>query len=125
MAIFEQISVIDSSGNIINPVQDESIVLLRRACKMLAAVANTDISKRQVVILDAFINSSQQEFGSIGTTCIGVNGNDGNSSGSLAPQVGSYFHQPTWECPVDARWIHIDAARNTYAKAIRRKLVWS
>ena len=127
MSTFEQKNILNSSGERINPAQNETLILLRTIKGLLSSAGVVDTRGRQRVCLDEFKFQSQNPFlGGIGHLCIGIQGPQSTSyNGYLAPYTGNHQMQLTWETPVDGRWIHIDATRNTYAKSIRRKLVWS
>lgn len=53
MAYFETQKLKDSSGNIINPAQDEQIVLLRRLIKLIESQNATDLANRQRITIDS------------------------------------------------------------------------
>lgn len=100
MSYFEQTKITDSSGTLINPVQDESVILLRRITKLLEASATADSSQRQRVVVEGTATTS----GSISTV---------TTVTSMTGLAG-----------VDARYLFIDTARNTYANGIRTNLTW-
>lgn len=57
MAYFESTNIKDSSGNIVNPASEDSIVLLRRIVKLLESQAAVDPQQRQRITLDAITGS--------------------------------------------------------------------
>lgn len=99
MAYFEKANSVDADGNIINPAQDEQIILLRRIAKVLESTAAADVAQRQRITLDAITSgltlATVTSVGNIGT-------------------VSS----------LDQRQF-IDVARNAYANGIRSKLTFS
>ncbi len=100
MSYFEQTKVTDSTGTLINPVQDENIVLLRKITKLLEASATADSSQRQRVTVEGATITS----GTVTTV----------GSVTSAVALGG----------VDARYLFIDTARNAYANGIRTNLSW-
>lgn len=57
MAYAEVTKIKDSAGNIINPVEEEQIILLRRLIKLIESQSATDGANRQRIILDAIAAS--------------------------------------------------------------------
>ena len=96
MSFFDQTKITDSNGNIINPVTEESILLLRRIVKQLEASATQDSNNRQIVNVAT---------GTISTV----------STVSTVTNMSTLSN-------VDARFLLIDTARNAYANSIRSKL---
>ena len=52
MSFFEQTKITDNTGNLINPAQDETILLLRRMVKLLESSATVDSANRQKVVVE-------------------------------------------------------------------------
>lgn len=52
MAYAETTKVKDSTGNLINPAQDEQVILLRRIIKLIESQSATDSANRQRMTLD-------------------------------------------------------------------------
>jgi hypothetical protein len=148
MAYFNRTKITDSNGNLINPSQDESIVLLRRIAKLLESNANTDPSMRQRVTIAALDNGT----GTITSagTALPVVATQGTASNLLATvsqatasslnatavlaagtaNVGdvviTFGPQGTAAAAgIDSRFYMIDTARNSYATGIRSNLKWS
>jgi hypothetical protein len=65
-----EINIVDSTGDIINPAQDETIILLRRISKLLEPLATQDSQQRQRVTID----SSAVGFTTFPSTYGGVDG---------------------------------------------------
>lgn len=99
MAYFEKANSVDAKGNIINPAQDEQIMLLRRIAKVLESTAATDSAMRQRITVDSVTS---------GTT-IGLVSGTGVNIGTLANMDNRQF---------------IDISRNTYANCIRNKITF-
>lgn len=97
MAYFEKANSVDSDGNIINPAQDEQIILLRRIAKILETTSAADIAQRQRITLDAITSGVTFSLAANSTVNVGA---------------------------ADQRQF-IDIARNTYANSIRNKLTFS
>lgn len=101
MSYFEQTKVTDSLGALINPVQEETVLLLRRIVKLLESNAVVDSANRQKVTVEGATITS----GTISTVSAVTN------LGTIAS--------------VDPRFQMIDWARQAYNSGIREKLVFS
>jgi hypothetical protein len=112
------------------PINDatanEALVLLRRMVKLLESNAVVDIQNRQKIIIDSVTLGGT----SLGVAVNGLSSLAGvpspNAPTANAPiqQVSSSNWLPVWTGPVDSRFQIIDAARNTYANAIRSKITF-
>jgi hypothetical protein len=93
MSYFEKTKVTDSTGTLVNPATEESVLLLRRIVKQLEASATQDSANRQIVSVATGALSTLSTV----TTLNQFNG-------------------------VDPRYLFMDTARNAYANGIRSKL---
>lgn len=106
MAYNPAVKLLNADGVEINPVSDESVILLRRIVKLLESNATVDGAGRQRVIVDAV-----------------------NSAPSTA--VTGTFYQATQPVSVsliganDPRYQFMEAARMAYATGIRNNLVFT
>ena len=129
MAYFEQTKITDSSGNVINPAEqqtlytvnppnnaaapvvrtqagsiDDQILLLRRIVKLLESTAATDSAQRQRIVLDTAIPAGSATIGNLGTVTTLTN----------ASQLAGY----------DQR-LYSDWARTAYNTGIRAQLTFT
>ena len=124
MSYFDKTKLTDSSGNIINPAQDDSIALLRKIVKLLEASATSDTKQRQKVVMEAIgtNNGTPTEVNAtipVTSTAAASSVNTGNVTiqyGAQATAAGS---------GIDSRFSMIDTARTAYANGVRAKLNWS
>lgn len=134
MAIYtNNVVLTDTDSNAQNPLQDETLVLLRTICRNLSSLNFVDSQGRQIVYCDGFSYSTvgSQSPSTFGTGLtpgqVGMLTNNVNTHGSgfqsAAPVVVADQIQNVWQCPVDQRWQYIDASRNGYSACIRRQLV--
>ena len=107
MSYFEQTKITRSDGTVINPVEDESVGLLRRITKQLESNATVDYANRQKVIVE-------------GVPSTGVTGTFWQTT-----QPVSITQANAGWVPVDQRYQCIDAARMAYAVGIRNNLIFS
>lgn len=98
--------IVDKNQKVINPVEDESIILLRRMVKLLESNAVVDAGNRQRMAVEVMPNVV---IGSGTVTTVSTVSSVTNIA-ALAGAGSSQF---------------IDIARNTYANAIRSKLIFS
>lgn len=110
MSFFEQTKITDSSGNLVNPVQDETILLLRRMVKLLESNATVDVANRQRISLDAAPATVTVSVSNTPSTTV--------SSGTIT--VGGI----TANGGVDPRYQFVDTARIAYL-GIRNNLLFS
>ena len=113
MSYFEQTKLTRSDGTVINPVEDESIGLLRRITKQLESNATVDYANRQRVVLDSLPGAAV-------TTAVPVSGTFWQTTQAVSISQAN----AAW-VPVDQRYQCIDAARMAYAVGIRNNLIFS
>ncbi|HUD44299.1 MAG TPA: hypothetical protein VMR41_02020 [Patescibacteria group bacterium] len=136
MSFFEQTKVTNSSGTIINPAQDEGVILLRKIVKLLESSATIDAKQRQKVVMEAVGNSNGTPTEAAGTipvsgamtlsgssnavnsTAVASSVNVGNVTIQYGPQAS------TAGTGIDSRFSMIDTARNAYANGIRPNMIW-
>lgn len=92
----KEVQLQDDAGNVINPAEDETIILLRRIVQTLQPIAVQDANNRQRVSVDNNI--------AVGSATV-------NNLQAIAA--------------LDPRFWWADAARNTYANGIRQNLIFS
>lgn len=123
MSYFDQTRVSNAAGTAINPVQDETIVLLRRIAKLLESSAVTDSSQRQRVIVEQ-ATAANLNITASGT--VAANSTAVASTVNMGQVVVGFGGQATAAANIiDSRFSLIDIARNSYANGIRSKLTWS
>ncbi len=123
MSYFDQTRVSNAAGTAINPVQDETIILLRRIAKLLESSAVTDSSQRQRVIVEQGTAANLLVTAS-GT--VAANSTAVASTVNMGQVVVGFGGQATAAANIiDSRFSLIDIARNTYSNGIRSKLSWS
>lgn len=119
MAYFETQKVKDLSGNVINPAQDEQLVLLRRLIKLIESQSATDLANRQRITLDAIAASLTLGTVTTVTTVSAVTGITNalpagtNNIGGITQIAGADHRQ------------FIDMARTAYNTGIRSGLIFS
>ena len=118
--LLDPVELKDSTGTTINPVQDETVILLRKIVKLLEASTVVDSQQRQRVAVDSITAAS-------GGTSLGVAVTNGGNTPVATPPVGAgtIYAQGVWEMPVDQRWRIAENARMVFATSIRSNLVWS
>lgn len=115
MSIFKK-PLLTEDGEPLYPVQDDTVLLLRRIVKLLEASGTVDANNRQRIAVDSVTTSALYTGG--GSTALG-----GETITAGAPTVaGTIYPFYVWETPVDQRWRIIDAARASYDLGIRSKL---
>ena len=121
------VSITNSSGNVITPAQDDTVVLLRRIVKLMESQAVVDIAKRQRVAIDSVTGV----ITTIGTALPGLSSGAGvaitNAVTANAPtqSAASTYFQPVWVGPVDQRYQIKDNARMVYDTCMRSKLAFT
>ena len=110
----ENINLTNTLGEKINPLQDETVLLLRRIVKMLESSAVVDGKMRQRIITD----STSGVYGTYNLTAAGTN--FPTNSAPITSSTVSYV--ATWNGPIDPRWTNVEQARITYNTNIRNKL---
>jgi hypothetical protein len=101
MSYSENMNLMDSSGNTVNPATEETIMYLRKLVELLQPLATQDANQRIRVNLDA------------GTVTVGSFGGS-----AVLPTVTTVNQLAA----VDARYIQVDIARLLYTQHIRNKL---
>ena len=104
MSYFEQTKLTDSTGVVVNPATEESVLLLRRMVKLLESNAVVDIQNRQRIVVEGMLGTIGN---AIGTVRIEQSGG-----------MGALFL-------VDQRYQIMDAARLGYNNGIRSHLTFS
>lgn len=99
MSYINRISVNDSTGVVVNPATDDTVILLRRIVKLLESNAVVDVSNRQRVTVEVMPTTTVT-----GTVTVG-------SITSVNQLAG-----------VDSRFQIIDWARQAYNSGIRSNL---
>jgi hypothetical protein len=113
----ETISNANSSGEIINPTTDETVLLLRRMVKMMESNTVVDANMRQRIIVD----TATSVFGGYNLSVGGTN----------YPTIGvpsantTVSYLATWAGPVDPRWTNVEQARISYNTGIRNNLIFT
>lgn len=104
MSYFNRTKLTDTESNLINPVQDETVILLRRLVKVMESQAVVDNQMRQRVVVDVMpttaVSGSLTSAGTVSTVT------------SLSQIAG-----------VDSRWQIIDWSRQAYNSGIRNNLI--
>ena len=109
MSFFDQTRITNTAGTAINPVEDESVLLLRRMVKLLESNAVVDVANRQKVTVEGATITS----GTITTV-------------STVSTVGSAtVANVALMANVDPRFQMIDWARQAYNSGIRANLSFS
>lgn len=111
----QEVKIEDASGNVINPAQDETVILLRRLVQIAQSLAVTDSAQRQRVSIDA------------SPATVPVSGSVTVSSGTVTANAGT----GTWAgvttvnqfAGVDIRYQMVDWARTAYNTGIRANLI--
>jgi hypothetical protein len=101
MSYFDRTNLANNSGTVINPVQDETVILLRRLVKVMESQAVVDNQMRQRVVVDAMPTTAVS--GSLTTA----------GSVSTLNQIAG----------VDSRWQIVDWSRQAYNSGIRSNLI--
>jgi hypothetical protein len=124
MSYFDQTTIANAAGTVINPAQDETIILLRRIAKLLESSATTDSSQRQRVIaeqataanLNVTASVTFASAQSVNSTAVASTVNMGQVVVGYGPQAAAAANI------IDSRFQLIDIARAAYANGIRAKL---
>lgn len=101
MSYFDRTNLANNSGTIINPVQDETVILLRRLVKIMESQSVVDNQMRQRVVVDA-----------MPTTAVSGSLTTAGSISTLNQIAG-----------VDSRWQIVDWSRQAYNSGIRSNLI--
>lgn len=123
MSYFEKTKITNSTGAVINPAQDESILLLRKIVKLLEASSTIDLKQRQKVVVEA-IGTNNATPTEINAT-IPVTATPVASTANIGQVVVGFGGQATAAANVvDSRYFLVDTSRNAYANVIRKNLSW-
>jgi len=129
MSYFEKTKITNSSGTVINPAQDESILLLRKIVKLLEASATIDLKQRQKVVVEAIgtNNATPTEVNAAipVTGTVSANSTAVASTVNMGQVVVGFGGQATAAANIiDSRYFLVDTSRNAYANGIRKNLSW-
>lgn len=116
----EDININNTSGENINPVTDETVILLRRIVKMLESNTVVDSSMRQKITVES--QSAQSSYYHYGSNWLQA-GSTNTAPYSVGSSSVGYF-QPTWAGPIDPRYTNIEMARIAY-NGLRSNLIWT
>lgn len=100
MSYFDRTKLTNDTGVVVNPAQDETVILLRRLVKVMESQAVVDNQMRQRVTIDVMPTTTVN-----GTVTVG-------SITSMNQMAG-----------VDSRWQIIDWSRQAYNSGIRSNLI--
>lgn len=116
MSFFETTKLTNEQSDIINAVDEEVIILLRRMVKLLEPSGVVDSAFRQSVS----IANSIYTYGS-------YNAPYTNIPTQYAPTLAgaALMYTPTWAGPIDPRWTNLDQARISYNLGIRNNLIFT
>ena len=129
MSYLEKINSVNAQGQIVNPAQDESIILLRRIVKMLETSAIADAGGRQRITLDAITAAltlaTVTTVGTVSTITAGTITTVGavTSITNALPTGGNTIGNVTIGGMDDKQFI--DIARTAYNTGIRQRLTFS
>ena len=98
----KNVGMVDTTNTQINPVQDETVILLRRLLQLAQTLGVVDSTQRQRVTVEVLPNV--------------VIGSGTITTVSSLTNVAAFGN-------VDPRYQFLDAARNAYANSIRTKLI--
>lgn len=120
MAYFESTNLKDSSGSIVNPASEDSIVLLRRIMKLLEAQAAVDPQQRQRVTIDNMTSGLTLTTVSGVTTVSTVTTVSAVTTVSTVSSVTNIAALNGWN-----QQMFVDPARNAYNTGIRERLTFA
>lgn len=109
----EEQKLLDSSGSVINPATEETVILLKRIVKLLDSNAVVDVANRQRVIT---------ESGSVSTVSIAAT--QTLATVTTVSTVTSVTNQVAFG-GVDGRFQFMELARISYSNGIRSRLSFS
>jgi hypothetical protein len=113
----QEVKIEDASGNLINPAQDETLILLRRLVQIASTLATQDSAQRQRISIDAApasVTVIQGTASSLNATVTGtVTANPTNGTITSLSQFAG----------VDIRYQIVDWARTAYNTGIRANLI--
>ena len=110
MSYLDRTKLTDNNGVVVNPAQDETVILLRRLVKVMESQAVVDSQMRQRVTVDVMpttaVSGSLTTAGTVSTVT------SVTAITSLNQLAG-----------VDSRWQIIDWSRQAYNSGIRSNLI--
>lgn len=107
----QEVKIEDASGNLINPAQDETVVLLRRLVQIAATLSTQDSAQRQRITLDA------------APATVTVTGTVTANPASGTITTVSTVSNLALIANVDPRYQMVDWARTAYNTGIRANLI--
>lgn len=120
----QEVKIEDASGNVINPAQDETVILLRRLVQLAQSLAVTDSAQRQRVTIDAS-PATVPVSGTVTVTQGTASSLNATVTGTVTANQGG-----TWNinnlallANVDPRFQMVDWARTAYNTGIRANLI--
>lgn len=132
MSYTQQITFLNDQNVVQNPLQDETVILLRRMARLMESWSTRYLNNQQIMVVGDFPPNTVG-FGSIGRITGSINGiaNSSTAGSNLGPAQAptvmasplQFLVQSTWEGPVDQRWKIINDTRGIYADCIRKSLI--
>lgn len=119
------VGLLNESGVRIHPVEDETVVLLRRIAKLLEASATADSKQRQRIVIDAVQSSTSGGLTEVSAAVPVIATLQTGTAYAGAMRVGYGPNGAALADLVDSRYPIMDAARNAYANSIRTRLSFS
>ena len=120
MSYFEQTKITKADGTVINPIEDETVFLLRKMVKLLESNGTVDYANRQRVVLDSLPGAAVSANIPIsGSVTIASGSVTATMTSTTLTGISGLFYG------MDPRCQYIDAARLTYAAGIRNNLIYS
>lgn len=114
-----EVGILDKTNTQINPVTDDSVILLRRMVKLMESQATVDVANRQRITVDAWGTSVSTGTGTsagVPRVALGTDSTVGTvTSVTNVATIGSYA----------AQQMYGDVAHDVYANALRRHLIFS
>lgn len=108
----DSVNVLNTSGTTINPVTEESIMLLRRMVKILDSIATVDVQNRQRVAVEAMPQTTIA-IAAAQTLATLTSITNAIPVGNVATMGG-----------IDPRWEFMELARISYSNGIRSKITF-
>lgn len=110
----QEVKIEDAAGNVINPAQDETVILLRRLVQIAQSLAVTDSAQRQRVSIDAAPSS---------VTVVQPTASSLNVTAAVTSITGGTITTVNQFAGVDIRYQMVDWARTAYNTGIRANLI--
>jgi len=113
------VGISDNNSNRINPVQDDTVILLRRMVKLMESQATVDSANRQRITVDSFSLTATLMGTGTSASCPRVAIGSDSTLGTVTTvsnvtTIGLY----------PAQQMFSDVAQDVYANALRRSLVF-